>query len=367
MGYQLIVVPKSEWNVCNALISIPAEAAQNPGKKYPVIIFFGGTGTAGTDANRLKQDGVTKRIVGGWDTATVNPVNGITEKFVVIQGQDTTGSLWPNDMDFVYRYLVTGTATYRGTAAVYAKGGLSSVVDPDRIVLTGLSAGGTGSILNATQQNKILHGLAKAVMSFAPTADCNSQNAGIPGLVARNVPFWVRTANNDSFYQNGVQFAAAYAAAGGNVLSEGAGNLSPAHSGWDAVYNGTVKRAWPVNGTTQQMDVYQWFLAVTTPATTPPVDPGEGDDEPEEPVTYTPTMERGTWVTLRRIGEPAGTTYRGQVLDFDAETGKYDIFNYGFAVSVVAGTPDEPGSTGYYYEPVEPMLPQSLAAKYAFL
>lgn len=352
MSYQLIVTAKSEWNVCNALISVPDEAAQNPGKKYPVIIFFGGTGTAGTDPNRLKNDGLTKRIVAGWDTATVNPVNGLTEKFVVIQGQDSTGSLWPNDMDFVFKYLVLGTVNYRGSATnVYAKGGLSAYVDLDRINLTGLSAGGTASILNATQPGRELHSRTKAVMSFAPTVDCNGQNVGIPDLVARGVPFWLRTGANDSFLQYANQFAAAYVAAGGPVLNESVAGLG--HSGWDQVYYGTVKRPWLVNGGAQQLDVYQWFLAVTTPTSTPPVDPEE-PEEPEEPAA--PTMERGTFVTLRKVGDPETLWYRGQVIDFTG--GSYDVFNFNDGQLYMVGL--EPNAQGWYYEPVAPILEPEL-------
>lgn len=352
MKYTLFQVPVSQYKTQGAFLATPDNYGKDPAKKYRLIVAFGGANTAGTDVNRLFNDPPFSLIKAGMDLKTINPITGEAEEFVLYGLQDPTGAPWPPAVGYSLNFLLSGN-TLKINNVNYT--GKSLLVNTDGYFYCGLSYGGASVGLQATWDEAHAANCL-GCLCIAPMGDIHFKEANWPLISKYKIPFWFVTGEKDGFLAANVMPLFSKLVGWGspavNTVVPGQG-----HSGnvWIPVYKGTTKITWIMpDGSTKALNWLEWFLAISTPAVTPPVDPGE---DPEEPVIYTPTMERGSWVTLRRIGEPAGTVYRGQVLDFDAETGFYDMFNFEHGVIVIAGTPDRPsGLSGYYYEPAEPIL-----------
>jgi hypothetical protein len=128
----------------------PVNYSQNPGKKYPLIIFLHGIGERGNGTSELPlllSQGIPKNINEG---ATMTfTVNGKTETFLVLSPQ-------------LPKWLGAWDNLYVDAMLDYAKNNLR--VDENRIFLTGLSLGGGGvwSYASASLKN------AKKFAAIAP-------------------------------------------------------------------------------------------------------------------------------------------------------------------------------------------------------
>ena len=100
------------------LAYVPDEAAQDPGKKWPTLIFLHGSGERGTNV---------------WDVTKHGPPKIVKDKkdfgFIVISPQCPPGQSWNSEAVVV---LV------KSVEQLYP-------IDPDRVYLTGLSMGGFGT------------------------------------------------------------------------------------------------------------------------------------------------------------------------------------------------------------------------------
>lgn len=282
MSYSLTKVPKTQYQVCNAFISL----APNP-EEATTILFFGGRGSAGTDANKLANDaGVTKRIVGGWDTSTMNYHTMKTEQLNVFAFQDPTGAPWPIAVDFTMNWLRNGEDIIIGSTRYVSP---KIKFDWKKVVVTGLSFGGGADFLYAgldqEHANKV-----KAVAAIAPQSDILMKNhPGLPGyspetavkyLVNADVPVWFYTGDQDGFEDNANQIEVLMKAAGGNVLNQLAKGLGHSSGVWEPFYAGKIMRAWAG----KQMNFYEWAVYITQGDSTgePPVDP----PVPPDPIIF---------------------------------------------------------------------------------
>lgn len=122
---------------------LPQDYSANPSKQYPVIFFLHGAGERGLGDTSVSLDKVTangppKHIKNGHKMEFINPVSGLTEKFIVISPQTNSWIWFSQGMNFIKWVLDSGM--YR--------------IDPARVHVTGLSMGGHGAWENlATNAN----------------------------------------------------------------------------------------------------------------------------------------------------------------------------------------------------------------------
>lgn len=102
----------------NYLVSLPDGYAENPRKRYPLILFLHGSGERGTDVNQVRLHGPFKELA-----------KGLRIPAIVVAPQCPSDTWWQPDV--LSALLKQLERTYR--------------VDRDRITLTGLSMGGYGT------------------------------------------------------------------------------------------------------------------------------------------------------------------------------------------------------------------------------
>jgi pimeloyl-ACP methyl ester carboxylesterase len=228
--------------------------------KYPLIIFLHGIGERGngtTDLWKVKRLAIPHYIDQGHDMRFT--WNGKTETFLVLSPQCHTSTRW-----YYANYYVEEMIKY-------AKSNLR--VDPDRIIVTGLSMGGGGTWKYASQSIPVASSLAAIAPVSAPCFDSLSNYE--PTMTSGNiiagsqVPVWTFHAVDDA-----------------NIFT-------PIQCFYDAVdsiykYNPVVKpietvysngghfiwdRAYSTDYTYQSPNIYEWFLAqnASLPANSIPV------------------------------------------------------------------------------------------------
>ncbi|PUZ25006.1 hypothetical protein DCC81_11880 [Chitinophaga parva] len=246
----------------NTVVFTPKEYKDSVTKYYPTIIYFHGTGEAGTDVNKLTSNYLLGRIKSGWEPQATNPVTGKLEKFIVIAVQDAGGwSPYPAAMRYAWKY----------TVATAMKG---LRVDTNRIYTTGLSSGGQTSVMYACWDSTFAGKIA-AVVSLSPAALEAQAVQNLPMFAKYNTPVWFISGSTDG----NTDYAKAYTTTINNAGGYAWTTVYPGgHGGWDAMYNGTTTRV--VNGKT--LNIYEWMLlnsrgpapvAPVDTTTTPPVIP----------------------------------------------------------------------------------------------
>ncbi|WP_428387689.1 prolyl oligopeptidase family serine peptidase [Mucisphaera sp.] len=104
----------------NYLIALPTGYHASPDQTWPLILFLHGAGERGDDLNKVKAWGPPKKIEEGM------PIPAI-----VVSPQCPQDSWWPDEVDALHALLDQIEQTHN--------------VDPDRIIVTGLSMGGFGT------------------------------------------------------------------------------------------------------------------------------------------------------------------------------------------------------------------------------
>ncbi len=186
-------------------------AGYDPNKAYPAVLFLHGSGERGSD-------GITSAQIGLGAAIAQHPAD-----FPAIAIFPQARETWRADSD-------------DARAALAALGAVRTAhkVDPDRIVLTGLSMGGSGS-----------WGIAAAhpEMFSAVVPICGRGNVASAGTL-RSLPTWFVTGDEDRIetVRNGRDMIRAIKSAGGNArLTE---YLSVPHNSWDRAYNDLVLLDW---------------------------------------------------------------------------------------------------------------------------
>lgn len=247
--------PSTQWPLPafpdNTVVFTPKEYKDSVQKYYPVIIYFHGTGEAGTDVNSLTSNYLLGRIKSGWEPQAINPVTGKLEKFIVVAVQDAANwSPYPFAMRYAWNYILSMQKLR---------------IDTNRIYTTGLSSGGQTSVMYACWDSTFAGKIA-AVVSLSPAALEAQAVQNLSFFGKYNTPVWFISGSTDG----NTDYAKAYTTAinnfGGNAWTT---VYSGGHGGWDAMYNGTTTRV--VNGKT--LNIYEWMLLNSRgPAPVAPVD-----------------------------------------------------------------------------------------------
>jgi hypothetical protein len=295
------------WNSQTyGLTWLPNDYAANPTKKYPLIIFLHGAGETGTnqgDLWRLISTALPQRIASGWDPEAVNPVDGQNYKFIVISPQAPS---WSYSWGHIRYMLWDVQNRYR--------------VDTNRVYITGLSAGGAGTLSCYLSGFEAAQKYA-AIVPICPAGTNNpAEAANLPyvgGTYGGRV--WTICGANDSW----MSFS--------NSLTQTINTATPAPlipavvtsipgaghdpSAWNTAYN----PAWRSNAL--GLNVYEWMLKYSRPlqpnvANAPPVVNAGADQTITLPVNQANLTGSATDIDNNiatylwsKVSGPAGETF----------------------------------------------------------
>ncbi len=145
------------------LLTLPSGYADDPQKKWPLLVFLHGAGERGDDLELLKKHGPTKLIA-----------EGRTFEAIVIAPQVPSGEFWnPHGVNAL---VETIKRTHR--------------VDEDRVYLTGISMGGFGTFETITHYPNVF----AAAIPICGGAGINVVKFG----AIRNLPLWIFHGAKDS-------------------------------------------------------------------------------------------------------------------------------------------------------------------------
>jgi hypothetical protein len=130
-------------------------------REYPLIIFLHGAGETGSTTSQLSKltgTGLSGRIAGGFNAVAVNPKTGIQDSFIVVSPQAASWSYSYTELKYILPGIIN---KYR--------------VDRSRIYLTGLSAGGGGTVSTfGSRDSTFIKNFA--AMATASSAGTNASN-----------------------------------------------------------------------------------------------------------------------------------------------------------------------------------------------
>lgn len=308
--FQRIILPSaSPSGFDSALVSLPNDYNTTTGL-YPVIVFCHGKGEAadGTTAGIGLAKIINSKGSGGpiwyiaqgtFPTSFVNPKDGKTYKFIVVAPQENTWGPSPASLALILPALLS---KYR--------------IDPTRVCLTGVSAGGQGLSQYAG------HYLAAPTV---PVADIVPMSAAIdagdiPGvaknIAADGVHMWAFGDPINDLWGGNTQVMEQTVAKVNAALAQFT-QFSTGHGPWNPFYD----PKFTVNG----MNIYQWMLQFTSsgavtvpipPIVVPPVTVPPAPTGPRKPVRWimSPNQDSG-WVVTAPPYQPDDT------LDFPARYG----------------------------------------------
>lgn len=186
---------------------MPKAAAANPNQRWPLLMFLHGSGERGTDLNQV-------RVHGPWHWLAQQT----DSPFIVVAPQaDVAGGWNPHVLQALIEQLKA-----------------TLPVDPDRVLVTGLSMGGFGAWALATEY-------PTALAAIAPICGFGDEDRMER---IRHLPVWAFHGDRDSAVPVAGQRAgiAALRAAGGQPRYTEYPGVD--HDSWTATYNNPELYAW---------------------------------------------------------------------------------------------------------------------------
>jgi poly(3-hydroxybutyrate) depolymerase len=201
---------------------------------YPLIIFIHGVGEGGTDVNAVLAHGVPKMIAQGANMQFT--VGGKLFKFITVSPQIPNG--WASET-MIQSVLDDIKSRYR--------------IDASRIYLTGLSAGGYGTLNYVASGTNYANNLAAIVPVSEAAIDANKV-AGLCNVASSNVAVWSLCGGSDSFIDNQKTYVAKINGCGPKYPAIATTYAGGTHSDdvWDKAYD--------VTHTYQSPNIYEWML-----------------------------------------------------------------------------------------------------------
>lgn len=235
-----------------AILHLPDDYATST-TKYPLLVFLHGTGEGGTNPATIytsSSAGGPAYIIaqGQWPSSFVNPADKQSYKFIVVSPQSTNGwSTYAGQLDFVLTYLFN---TYR--------------VDPSRLYLTGISAGGEGITEYCgaidgngnpvTTTHKVAAMVPMSAVTNAPTMNPIAQN-----IANSDIYYWGFGSLTDVWGVHTIQIQQQIDVDKANLAIST--TYAGGHCCWEQFYTPTYTQ----NG----MNIYQWMLQYTQGTSAP--------------------------------------------------------------------------------------------------
>jgi hypothetical protein len=228
---QLVTVPIGPGSSVPGWLYLPADYSSTT-NSYPVILFFHGSGEAGTDPARVLRNGIPRMIANGVrPDSIVNPADGKKYSFIVLSPQHWS---WSPSPDWIPAELEWLKKNYR--------------IDTTRIYVSGLSAGGQESF-NAITYNDAVSRLIAAAVPMSPAA-LGPYDISMIGKY--HIKSWFLSGSTDDFTNNAKRYSAE-----ANSVYPGSSRVTVftgGHCCWATYYNPSWKDS------TTGLSVLQWML-----------------------------------------------------------------------------------------------------------
>ena len=235
-----------------AILHLPDDYKTATSTKYPLLVFLHGVGEGGSNPASIytsSSAGGPAYIIsqGQWPSSFVNPADGKSYKFIVVSPQSTNGwSTTAAQLDYVLTYLFNN---YR--------------VDPARLYLTGISAGGEGitEYCGATDGNNnpvtTTHKVA-AMVPMSAVTNAPTEQPIAANIVKSNIDYWGFGSQSDVWGVHTIEIQQFI-----DAIKPGLA-ISTAYSGGHCCWEQFYTPSYTSNG----MNIYQWMLQYTqgTPA-----------------------------------------------------------------------------------------------------
>ena len=233
-----------------ALLYLPDDYSTTS-KNYPLLVFLHGAGESkpplSTIYNSSTAGGPSYFIERGqWPSSFINPKDGQSYKFIVLSPQavNTGWSTSGPELDYALKYMA---ANYR--------------IDVSRIYLTGLSAGGAGTVQYTAKidgNSNPFNPTYKAA-AFVPMSEANGADPSWGVTIASsNTLAWGFGDPINDIHGEYTQKLMNYINNAKSGLARFT-SYSGGHCCWNNYYNPTYKET--INGTS--MNIYQWMLQYT--------------------------------------------------------------------------------------------------------
>jgi predicted esterase len=317
------------WNSQTyGLTWLPDDYDQNPNKKYPLIIFLHGAGETGTSVGSLWgliSTALPQRIAQGWNPEATNPVDGQKYKFIVISPQAPS---WSYSWGHIRYMLWDVQNRYR--------------VDTSRVYVTGLSAGGAGTLSCYLSGFEAAQKYA-AIVPICPAGTNNpAEAANLPYLGGNyGGKIWTICGANDSWmsFSNSLTQTINTATPAPQVPALVSAIPGAGHdpSAWNTAYDPN----WRSNA--QGLNVYEWMLkytrsgggGTTTPVTTTPTPTptpvAAGRIEAENYAAMSGIQTEGT--SDVGGGQNVGWMDNGDWMDYSVNVSAAGTYNINFRVA----------------------------------
>jgi hypothetical protein len=232
-----VTVPVGPGSTVPGWLYLPADY-NTSSRKYPVVLFYHGSGEAGTNPNTLLNNGIPQLIAGGMRPDNIiNPVDGQAYSFIVLSAQHWS---WSPSPDWIPTELAWLKQNYR--------------IDTNRIYVTGLSAGGQESF-NAITYNADVSHLIAAAVPMSPAA----LGAYDINMVSNyQIKTWFLSGSTDPFTNNAQLYSGQC-----NSVYPNSSKLTVyggGHCCWRTYYNIT----W--HDTLSGLSVWEWMLTNVRPS-----------------------------------------------------------------------------------------------------
>jgi len=319
-----------------AYLYLPNDYGTTGSQRYPLFIFLHGSGESCPPVSNIYNSTTAGGPLyfiehGLWPTGGfMNYRTGATEKYIVLGPQSACNS-WSTSGDQLANIKTYMVQNYR--------------VDSNRIIVSGLSSGGGGTVENTanlsgneTTQTFPSRYKNAAVIPMSPATN-NPLQAWGAQFVTDSVPSWFfGDQNNDTYgeyawnfarrlptpnattngFINAIKFGYAYFT--GNPGTNGVSTFNTGHGPWNTYYNPTFRVSFTDStikpAVTGTFSIYEWGLmhvrnsvAVTTP--TANAGSNQSITQPTSTVTLTGSGTAGTGHNIPTSGGYAWTQVSG--------------------------------------------------------
>lgn len=224
----------TKYRTFPALIYVPED--KGAPQKYPMIICFHGRSIAGKDPEKILRQGVTRQMKEGRKIEAVNKADGKKYKFIVLAPLVESWSFRPQDLNAVLDDVIKRYP-----------------VDPDRIYLTGYSAGGW-SVESAKTHDARLSSRIAGCITMSPALIDSPYVKRFKLVADAQIHTWYFTGNKEPYFNTNTHRYIDST----NKYRPGLTKLTVfqgAHCCWQDFYNPSYRE----NG----MNIYEWLLQFT--------------------------------------------------------------------------------------------------------
>jgi hypothetical protein len=239
---QLVTVPIGPGSTAQGWLYLPADYAVTT-KKYPVVLFFHGSGEAGQHPDSVLRNGIPRLIVEGMRPDNItNPLDNQSYSFIVLSLQHWSWSPLPQWLPHQVEWL---KQNYR--------------IDTNRVYVTGLSAGGQSAFHAATYGPSVSSLIAAAVPMSLPALGSHDMSM----LNTYQIKTWFLSGSTDPYTANAQNYSAQ-----ANSVYPGSSRVTVYQGGhccWKTVYH--INWNDPVSG----LSIWEWLLTQTRMGTPQPL------------------------------------------------------------------------------------------------